>query len=589
MLQKQQDEKHNLIIFGIGSALLMANLALLLRRAYANFATHWRSSNTVRSSITSLWTFVRADKVGPMNGKQAEEVDLLLHERRVEMARHMYHAATWCFVPIEAFVLGTILMGTPRYFSQSLDVYTHITFSLLTAIKACPAILHVKSMDLWYSLFSLCTVLAVTPLSVEKESIPALSNALVALRMLCAVASCNPPLVAFWSLVYWVSAATSFHVGDCNAATLPPTFIFVCSEGVAFANMVLLLYVWKNLLIAQARQEVEAKNAQSETSAVFAILSTMGDAVIQLDRNLNIVGESPQLATMLFQESHRSYAGMPFAQLLATEDDVKLFQEYMTKEVAPDQTLADVFHVKIRDVLNNTVRVEVFHVCKAGEGPHGDLHLLGIREETEFEQEDGLKATRLSPAKRSSTTCEGTPTAAPDSEVTVTVDAASLEVLQFSTAFVELCGQRPMKDTFNEWIAPNNRDEFRKHFRGKVNKWIFTDAPNARLCYKNMNLKIPLHGQSSFRCQTTCTMVLSHEDCPNEPGQTRAVAEAILTDIILKEKRDRKSRRSSRASSGGSDETGTDSGSSSDNSNSWGGAKVAEEGTIGRKVRTEQL
>mmetsp|Transcript_53824 Transcript_53824/g.169344 ORF Transcript_53824/g.169344 Transcript_53824/m.169344 type:complete len:607 (+) Transcript_53824:83-1903(+) len=556
------EDTHDTVAFIIGCTILTAHVAKLVKAAIGACLADPSSlrldalCSSISSHLSPAWASAQLEWD---NDPHTAEVERLVTERRLKLARMMYKVGTWCFMIIEVFVLLNIATGTPRFLTNGLDVVVHAVFLLLTVTKVEPRLVQTRTLDVWYSVFMLAMAAAATPLLVFKEALPSLSSSMMSLRLLAGLTSLNMPLVVFWNSVYLLTASISYHAGNSDCSWMPYTSTFAVAELVGFINSNMILYAMKTAARALIRREIEAKSARRETSAVIALLSTMGDAVVELDKDLRIVGKSTQLSTMLLQGPRHSLAGMPFESLLASEDDVRLFKEYMAKDCAANQTLADVFHVKVRDTLNNSVRVEIFHVFKMGEGQDDHDHLLGIREDTEFERMDGMKVTgdvadpdlaAQAPAMTTTDACL----------TKVTFDPSSMEVLEYSADFVALLGQRPMHNVFETWVAENSRRGFMEHFRHRVAQWRASSVAVVRVSYRNMSLKIPLSANTVFRFSSTCTMVLTMKIDPEEyAGEGRPVAEAIFTDI--KPRGASTPRRSRRPRGPGTSDRDSDSGS----------------------------
>jgi len=514
---------HGLVILCIGCSLMAVHFAIFVRNA---MHVDWREllSGPACSRITSFVSSWLSDHA--KDDPHTAEVERLVAARRLKMAGYLYNVASCCWICVEMSTLVNIATGTTSFLTNSLEILSHCVFFVFTAIKVQPRLLNHDTIDVWYSVFMIMSIVSASPLFVYKSTLPTLSKSIAAIQVLGGFTSLNIPLVFFWSCVFLIVAGISYHFGDSDCKDLPYTSTFVLGELISLLNTVFMLNGMKNAMRMQARQEIETKSARSETSAVTALLSTMGDAVVELDRDLRIKRHCPQLATMLFQGQGRRLEGMPFEQLLASEDDTRLFRAYMAQDVAFDKSLANVFHVNVRDTLNNHVRIEIFHVCKAETSDDQDDHLLGIREDTEFENQDAIQA--MGPFSAAGATSRATD----DPQATLTLDATSLEVREYSQAFLSLCGQRPMNGAFSEWIASQNRKAFMKHFTSKIDKWKAAPSTVGPVLYKNMNLKVPLGAHSSFRFQADCTISLSwQESDADRAGERTAIARAAFRDI----------------------------------------------------------
>jgi len=579
------EDTHDLVIFCIGSGLMAVHVAMFLRKAIRLCSFDWRRQlpSVVLSRISSFFRkLVSVIVMEKEDDPCSAEVERLVAARRLKLAEYLYNVACWCWVCVEMSILANLATGTPRFLTNGLDVLAHCVFCVFTVIKVRPRLLNCDTLDFWYSVFMTMSIVSATPLFVYKEALPTLSKSIAAIQLLGGFTVLNIPLILFWNCVYLIVVGVSYHFGHTDCQWMPYTSTFVSGELISVLNMVFMLNGMKNAMRMQARQEIEAKTARSETSAVTALLSTMGDAVVELDRDLRIKRDCPQLATMLFQGHDRCLTGTPFEHLLAGEDDARLFQEYMAakEDAASDRTLANVFHVNVRDTLNNHVRIEIFHVCKTEPGIDQDDHLLGIREDTEFENEDGIKAMGPFP------TPGDVHMSAEDPEVTVTVDALSFEVREYSQAFLALCGQRPTSDVFSEWIASQNRKAFMKHFTTKISKWMVAPSTVGPVVYKNMHMSVPLGAHSSFRFQTQCTMILTQQATnADRPGEKIAVAQAAFREVQTQGVRgqSRRRRRSEDGESSADSDTSRRSASSRPKTGSLAGSRAVDGDVAGRQ------
>jgi len=131
-----------------------------------------------------------------------------------------------------------------------------------------------------------------------------------------------------------------------------------------------------------ARNELEVTATRGETTAARRLLNTICDAIFELDAGLRIADDALQLASALQHGYDRSLRGMQAENLLVAEDRA-LFRERATAPVLASQSMANVMHVRMRDSLNNILKVELFHVPVAG-SLTGASHLIGVREHADY-------------------------------------------------------------------------------------------------------------------------------------------------------------------------------------------------------------
>ncbi|CAE8637846.1 unnamed protein product, partial [Polarella glacialis] len=126
------------------------------------------------------------------------------------------------------------------------------------------------------------------------------------------------------------------------------------------------------------RKQVTAMISNNELVATRTILSTICDAIVELDSDLMIAEEAPGLAALLLHGGGRSLKGTQLGTLLATEEDHERFLAHLRREVT-GASLATVFHVQMRDSIGNRLSLESFHVRYVGLDAKC-WHLIGLRE-----------------------------------------------------------------------------------------------------------------------------------------------------------------------------------------------------------------
>jgi len=265
-----------------------------------------------------------------------------------------------------------------------------------------------------------------------------------------------------WNFTYLIAVSASYSYMDTDCYMLPYPSTVVAAETMVFIFTMCFFGGVKAAMRTQVRQEIEASMARGESSALTAILNTMSDAVVELDLDLKIVGGSDQLACMLLRgQQGRSLAGVPFVRFAATDEDATHFEGRLKwKPEVP--SLAEAFHMKVRDGLSNTIDVEIFHVCKSQHWHNSHHHLIGIREYTEQEcfhlhglsSDQPLRASfSCSDGGSSSHDLASMTEVGPGHRIEVIFEALSFELISISQGFVDFCGVKPSSSCFKDWFS----------------------------------------------------------------------------------------------------------------------------------------
>lgn len=136
-------------------------------------------------------------------------------------------------------------------------------------------------------------------------------------------------------------------------------------------------------MAAEARLTLEAETARNEGCAATSLLNTICDAVVEVDSSLAIVGAASQFACMVSLEPNRCLEGVPFDRYVAERDRARFTENLTCRPDTARMSLANVFHLTLKDGLHNEIRAEVFHVPMKREAfrvDRSERHLLGVRE-----------------------------------------------------------------------------------------------------------------------------------------------------------------------------------------------------------------
>ncbi|CAJ1447032.1 unnamed protein product [Effrenium voratum] len=230
----------------------------------------------------------------------------------------------------------------------------------------------------------------------------------------------------------------------------------------------------RRLADLQAASGLALLEVQAEKRAFVMLLSSVCDAVVELDEDLKIVGDSRHLHCWLLHGREGSPEDEELQQFVK-ETDRALFLKEIRRE-RQGITTAAAFHLKMRDSAGTTVPVECFHV--RFQSTIGERHLLGMREYGE----SCLQSTQSTSS-----------TAVPASHV-VEFDPFSWKCRGFSQAFQCLFPESRRRIT--EYLAPHCREPFEKKVTDKINRLSYSDQHTDRV-----TMQLQMMGYPPCSCQ----------------------------------------------------------------------------------------
>ena len=129
---------------------------------------------------------------------------------------------------------------------------------------------------------------------------------------------------------------------------------------------VALIAVFESFILAEVRHEIDKEADQSMVSAVRAVLNTVCDVVVELDSELCLTEDVPELATVLLMNRSHSLRGTPLGSFMPLDCDQREFERHMSARLADDVGMADVLHTRLRDACGSIVSMEMFSVPLVG-------------------------------------------------------------------------------------------------------------------------------------------------------------------------------------------------------------------------------
>jgi hypothetical protein len=313
--------------------------------------------------------------------KSVDPVNSFINERLEERAikrLSLVFRCSWIFGPmVVAGVLRNIFLAHERVMTLQQDCGVFLLYSIIVIVKIFPRFLTRRSIDVLYAAIMGLIAFLTTPLSMKED--PDRYNMLIVfgVRSILGLALMKTRMVAVCNILYLCALTGSYAMAGDNP------FKGILGELVATTCLVITVRSMEQCSEAELRKDAEARYWRMQHSAGDALLSGLCDAVVELDDELCIAGESPKLSALLFHGAGKSLRGAPFQDFMAYEEDQRLFQE-RTKREQGDNCLAQVLHLRMRDSLANTLKLEVFSV-QFIDSDSKVRHLVGMRESTEKE------------------------------------------------------------------------------------------------------------------------------------------------------------------------------------------------------------
>eukprot|EP00929_Paragymnodinium_shiwhaense_P073043 TRINITY_DN37116_c0_g1_i3.p1 TRINITY_DN37116_c0_g1~~TRINITY_DN37116_c0_g1_i3.p1 ORF type:complete len:600 (+),score=84.70 TRINITY_DN37116_c0_g1_i3:71-1870(+) len=131
------------------------------------------------------------------------------------------------------------------------------------------------------------------------------------------------------------------------------------------------------------RKSLRGQAALGEVKSIWSLADAVCDCVVRLDRDFNVLGPYPKLASML-QNQRGSMQGANLTHYMSDSDKGR-FEQFIddsrrSKPSSRDpETIAQALHITLRDAIGLAIAVEVFHVLL--QGLDGTIsHIVGLRE-----------------------------------------------------------------------------------------------------------------------------------------------------------------------------------------------------------------
>ncbi|CAK0907154.1 unnamed protein product [Prorocentrum cordatum] len=285
----------------------------------------------------------------------------------------------WCCVNLTMMVVNTVLR-TPRWMTVWQDVlWVVLTFACISSQLALRRWQHHSTVNVVYVVSSICNTAFVSVGPSGQVAFLAIAACSMFIRGAWGLTGIRPAVVVCLTALHFLCVCTGFARTEalCTEDGGSQNFrTFVITECFADSAIVFGSVVWRHFSMLRIIHEIQASISQSESQASRSLLNIICDATVELDGRLQIMDETPRLASLLQHGCDRSLRGSSMLQFILEEDQQQFTQSIRSSS---DECMANVFHTRVRDSISNVIRMEVFHVPVTSY-LKADSHLIGVRE-----------------------------------------------------------------------------------------------------------------------------------------------------------------------------------------------------------------
>jgi len=438
----------------------------------------------------------------------SDESRRLIAERKRNLFASMY-SFSWTIVGCSGWLFFVRALMVWEWPPAHASLRYALTQGVLTVLKVRPDLLTTRSLGIWYSFLMCSQCIVASPLPINKSPEVLLLSTRVGIQVVMTAVAPNLPLVFVWNLLHALASLGSYVFFYDELVAVTSFSRFLTSELAMSILLCGLHHAFSMSFRGNILNEIVARRAEDERSMVMSLLNTMSDAVVELDADLHIMGESRKLSCLLLHDTGRSTRGVYFPNLAFSEDDAVHLTENLSPGTSHSGELAHVFHSRMRDPLGSCIKTEMFHVCKRGDDMRPLTHIIGISESSDGDRLGGdqpgaLLSEDQSAANQASSAIEVHPDL--DDGPSVTFHATTTDIIGVSSSFVSLLGRNPGEANFERWIVGKARVKFRTHYERMYNHWIST-GNSLQMEFKGLPLEVPLNASSALRFQADCTIV----------------------------------------------------------------------------------
>jgi len=313
-----------------------------------------------------------------------EEMLKKLSSERLHHASCMNIFVTgWCCTNIAIMVVN-MSSGVVRWQTFWQDaLWIFATFACVLSHVAMQQRQRTSTVTAAYVTFMIWQTLYMSAGPAEQLPFVAAAGFSVLIRGLWSLVCMNWPLVGCLTALHFVCVCAGFartepsYTSDGQVENLDVVKVFAGGELIGDMAILVFAPLWRHFSCLRILHEIQASISQSENEAARSLLNIVCDSTVELDANLQIIDETPRLASLLQHGCDRSLKGVSILQFVL-EEDHQMFTDRMNS--AGDESVANLFHARMRDGINNVLKMEIFHVPVTGCCLRADSHLIGVRE-----------------------------------------------------------------------------------------------------------------------------------------------------------------------------------------------------------------
>lgn len=262
---------------------------------------------------------------------------------------------------------------------------------------------------------------------------------------------------------------------------------------------------------AEATLQMEMADLRSMRSACHTVLSSVCDAVVELDESMNILEDVHRLGAWLVHGRLDQLRGQEIQQFLHSEVDRDTFVREVSRE--NHANIAAAFHVKMRDGSGTAIPAECFHA--KFEWGSEEKHLIAFREfsdsqalavpiPSKAEQPDGFEVSEEVKKMQMS-----------GGVAVIEFNALTFETLGATAAFCDkFHGEKHLNQKVVDYLPDKARDRFLQDLTLISNELLNSDSS---LAEAELRLPLVVKGQV---CKCSCRMTIykCHFDGPRALG-----------------------------------------------------------------------
>lgn len=342
--------------------------------------------------------------VGPVSDVKCAEERVIAHrlrEARLRMGRIYLHTITVALFFTLVSIQTNIVLDRPRWMS-AVTVWTVIGSTGLVALPCLlPRIVNARTLDGFLVVLQGSMTVIASPLGSSLRQGVFVSLACLALvRTPAACFSTHTALPIACCLAHsgmmMLRGMMEVSSADDDGRGKVMAYAAIWGELLSFITMVGAAFLVQVSLKTTVRRGLQHGDAAAELCAATSLLRLTCDAVLELDEDLCLTDDCPELSAILLRDqAGTKLKGRKFVDFVASKQEALRAMELLKAEDAGVSSVAGVsaraFHTRLADSCSSKFRVEVFQVRYQKQD--GEMrHLLGLRDFTDQQALAGRNA-----------------------------------------------------------------------------------------------------------------------------------------------------------------------------------------------------